>query len=277
MSEESTKNITFKIQRYDPEQDGTLHFQEFTVPSSRGTTVLDGLLYIKENLDSTLAFRASCRMAICGSCGVLINNYPHLACHTQIEEFNSDMLTLKPLPNHPVIKDLVSDLDIFLDNHKAVKPYLIRHDTQEVENPTAEFSQPPRALNDYLQFSYCIKCGICVSACPTSASDRLFLGPQAMAQCYRYCADSRDEGEEERFPTVSNDHGVWNCHLAGACSEACPKGVDPALAIQLLKRKLMSRALKVGKKQEPSPVVPPPAETKPRVPVPEFTVKKGSK
>ena len=277
MSEDSTKNITFKIQRYDPEQDGTLHFQEFILPSSRGTTVLDGLLYIKENLDSTLAFRASCRMAICGSCGVLINNYPHLACHTQIEEFNSDTLTLKPLPNHPIIKDLVSDLNTFLDNHRAVKPYLIRHDTQEVENPTAEFSQPPQVLNNYLQFTYCIKCGICVSACPTSASDRLFLGPQAMAQCYRYCADSRDEGEEERFPTVSNDHGVWNCHLAGACSEACPKGVDPALAIQLLKRKLMSRALKVGKKQEPSPVVPPPAETKPRVPVPEFTVKKGSK
>ena len=276
MSEDSTKNITFKIQRYDPEQDGTLHFQEFTVPSSRGTTVLDGLLYIKENLDSTLAFRASCRMAICGSCGVLINNYPHLACHTQIEEFNSDTLTLKPLPNHPIIKDLVSDLNTFLDNHRAVKPYLIRHDVQELENPTAEFSQPPQVLNNYLQFTYCIKCGICVSACPTSASDRLFLGPQAMAQCYRYCADSRDEGEEERFPTVSNDHGVWNCHLAGACSEACPKGVDPALAIQLLKRKLMSRALKVGKKEEPSPVVPPPAGTKPRVPVPEFTVKKGS-
>ena len=277
MSEDSTKQIIFKIQRYDPEQNAAPYFQEFQVPCSRGMTVLDGLLYIKENLDSSLAFRASCRMAICGSCGMLINNYPHLACHTQIEEMNSRVLTLKPLPNHPIIKDLVPDLNTFLDKHRSVKPYVIRHDTEEMENLEAEFSQPPQALNSFLQFTYCIKCGICVSACPTSASDRLFLGPQALSQCYRYGADSRDEGEQQRCPIVSADHGVWNCHLAGACSEACPRGVDPALAIQLLKRRLTSRALGLGKKQQPSSVVPPPAETKDKVPFPEFTVKDGSR
>ena len=275
MSEDSTKQVVFKIQRYDPEQDGVLYFQEFQVPCSRGMTVLDGLLYIKENLDSSLAFRASCRMAICGSCGMLINNYPHLACHTQIEELNARVLTLKPLPNHPIIKDLVPDLNTFLDKHRSVKPYLIRRDTEEMEDLEAEFSQSPQALNSFLQFTYCIKCGICVSACPTSASDKLFLGPQALSQCYRYGADSRDEGEQQRCPIVSADHGVWNCHLAGACSEACPRGVDPALAIQLLKRRLTSRALGLGKKQQPSSVVPPPAETKDKVPFPEFTVKEG--
>ena len=275
MSEESTKQITFKIQRYDPEQDGTLHFQDFIVPSSRGMTVLDGLIYIKENLDGSLAFRSSCRMSICGSCGMLVNNYPHLACHTQIEEFHSDTLTIKPLPNLPIIKDLVSDLTPFFNRHKSVKSYLIRHDTEEMENPTAEFTQLPQELNTFLQFSYCIKCGICVSACPTSASDKLFLGPQAMAQCYRYCADRRDEGEQERFPMVDTDHGVWHCHLAGACSEACPKGLDPALAIQLLKRRLVSQALGFGKKQRPSSVVSPPTETKPKVDVPEFTAKEA--
>jgi succinate dehydrogenase / fumarate reductase iron-sulfur subunit len=203
----------------------------------------------------------------------MINNYPHLACHTQIEEFGSDILTLRPLPNHPIIKDLVPDLDTFLDKHRSVKAYLIRHDTGEMENPTAEFSQLPLKLNNFLQFSYCIKCGICVSACPTSASDELFLGPQALAQCYRYCADSRDEGEPERLPIINADHGAWNCHLAGACSEACPKGVDPALAIQLLKRRMASQALRLGKKQEPSSLVPPPTETKEKAPFPEFTVK----
>jgi len=237
-------------------------------------TVLDGLLYIKENLDSTLAFRTSCRMGICGSCGMLINNYPHLACHTQIEEGNSDTLTVKPLPNLPIIKDLVADLTPMFDNHKSIKPYIIRHDT-EVENPTAEFAQTPQELDAFLQFACCIKCGICVSACPTSASDKLFLGPQAMAQCYRYCADSRDEGQLERFPRVGTDHGAWHCHLAGACSEACPKGVDPALAIQLLKRRLASQALGLRKKQPPSSVVSPPTETKPKVPFPEFTVKRS--
>ena len=274
MTEDSIKQITFKVQRYDPERDNKPHIQEFTVPASHGMTVLDGLLYIKENLDSSLAFRTSCRMGICGSCGMLVNNYPHLACHTQIEEFNSTTLTIKPLPNLPIIKDLVPELNTLFENHKSIKPYIIRCDKEEMETPTAEFSQTPEELESFLQFSYCIKCGICVAACPTSASDSIFLGPQALAQCYRYCADNRDGGQQERFPIVDTDHGLWHCHLAGACSEACPKGLDPALAIQLLKRKLMSKAIGFGKKQQPSQVVPSPTETKPPVPYPEFTVKR---
>lgn len=273
MAEDSTQQVIFKIQRYDPEQDSTTHFQEFIVPSSRGMTVLDGLIYIKEHLDSSLTFRSSCRMGICGSCGMFINDFPHLACHTQIEEFHADKLTIKPLPNLPIIKDLVPDLTPMFDNHKTVKPYLIRNDTEEIENPTAEFTQLPQQLRDYLQFSYCLKCGICIAACPTSASDRLFLGPQAITQCYRYCADSRDEGEQERFPMAGADHGVWKCHLAGACSEACPKGVDPALAIQLMKRRLASQALGLRKTKPPASLVSPPTETKPQIPFPEFTVK----
>ncbi len=118
----SAKQVTFRVQRYDPEKGGAPHFQDFQVPAPRGTTVLDGLLYIKENLDGTLAFRASCRMAICGSCGMIINNYPHLACHTQIDEFHSSQLTLKPMPNHPLVKDLVVDLSPMFAKHKTVKP-----------------------------------------------------------------------------------------------------------------------------------------------------------
>jgi len=275
MNEDETKQITFKVQRYNSEQDSAPYFQEFIVPASQGTTVLEGLIYIKENLDSTLAFRTSCRMGICGSCGMLINNYPHLACHTQIEEFHSDTLTVKSLPNLPIIKDLVPGLNPLFENHKSVKPYILRCDEEEMEKPTAEFAQTPQQLQTFLQFTYCIKCGICVAACPTAASDKLFLGPQALAQCYRYCADNRDEGEQERFPVVDTDHGIWHCHLAGACSEACPKGLDPALAIQLLKRRLVSQAIGLRKKQEPAPVVSPPTETKPKVPFPEFTVKQA--
>ncbi len=274
MEKHETGQITFRVQRYNPEKDSKPYLQQFTVPSSRGMTVLDGLIYIKENLDSTLTFRTSCRMAICGSCGMLINNYPHLACHTQIEEFHSSKLTIRPLPNLPIIKDLVVDLTPFFAIHKSIKPFIIRSDDAEMENPTNEFIQSPQALESLLQFTYCVKCGICFSACPTSASDKLFLGPQALAQCYRYCADTRDAGEQERFPIVDTDHGVWHCHLAGACSEACPKGLDPALAIQLLKRRLVSRALRLGKKQQPAPTVPPPIPTKPKIPVPEFTAKR---
>ena len=273
MTEDSVRQITFKVQRYDPEQDSAPYSQEFIVPARRGMTVLEGLIYIKENLDSSLAFRTSCRMGICGSCGMLINSYPHLACHTQIEEFHSDTLSIKSLPNLPIIKDLVPELNPLFENHKSVKPYILRYDTEEMERPTAEFAQTPQELWSFLQFAYCIKCGICVAACPTAASDKLFLGPQALAQCYRYCADNRDEGEQERFPVVDTDHGIWRCHLAGACSEACPKGLDPALAIQLLKRRLVSQAIGLRKKQQPSSVMPPPAETKSKVPFPEFTVK----
>lgn len=273
MTEDRIRQITFKVQRYDPEQDSAPYSQEFIVPASRGMTVLEGLIYIKENLDSSLAFRTSCRMGICGSCAMLINSYPHLACHTQIEEFHSDTLTVKSLPNLPIIKDLVPELNPLFENHKSVKPYILRYDTEEMERPTAEFAQTPQELYSFLQFAYCIKCGICVAACPTAASDKLFLGPQALAQCYRYCADNRDEGERERFPAAGTDHGIWRCHLAGACSEACPKGLDPALAIQLLKRRLVSQAIGLRKKQQPSSVIPPPAETKSKVPFPEFTVK----
>ena len=124
--------VTFNIQRYNPEQDKKPHLQEFTVTAKRGMTILDGLLYIKENLDSTLAFRTSCRMGICGSCGMMINDYPRLACQTQVLELHSSRITLKPLPNSAIIKDLIVDLAPMFKNHKSIKPYIIRPDVEEM-------------------------------------------------------------------------------------------------------------------------------------------------
>jgi succinate dehydrogenase / fumarate reductase, iron-sulfur subunit len=273
MSNDTVTTVVFRVQRYDPEKDNKPHFQEFTVPVKHGTTVLEGLLYIKENLDSSLAFRTSCRMGVCGSCGMLINDYPHLACHTQVEEFHSSRLTLKPLPNMAIIKDLVPALDTLFLKHKSIKPYVIRQDKGEMEEPTAEYMQKPAELDEFLQFTYCIKCGLCIAACPTSASDRAFLGPQALGQAYRYCADSRDAGRDERLAIVEAEHGAWNCHFAAACSEACPKGVDPALAIQLLRRKVAAGAIGAGRRINAAAVVAPAAQARPKVPVPEFTVK----
>jgi succinate dehydrogenase / fumarate reductase iron-sulfur subunit len=266
--------VTFKVQRYDPEKDPRPHMQQFTVPTKRGMTILDGLIYIKENLDSTLAFRTSCRMGICGSCGMLINNYPRLACHTQIEECHSPVITVKPLPNAAVIKDLAADLLPMFDRHKQIKPFIIRPDEEEMAKPLREYKQLPEEVEAYEQFSYCIKCGICVAACPTAASDPKFLGPQALGQCYRYSADSRDGGAGERMEIADSNHGAWRCHLAGACSEACPKGVDPALAIQLLKRKMATRSLGREPKEEPAALYPEPEQTRPKVQVPPYTAKK---
>lgn len=273
MAESSTKSVKFRVQRYDPEKDSAPHMQEFTMPTKLGMTVLDGLIYIKENLDSTLAYRTSCRMGICGSCGMLVNNYPFLACHTQIEEFHSAVITVKPLPNHPIIKDLAVDLMPMFQKHCSIKPYIVRSDKEEMAKPTREYKQLPAEVQGFEQFSYCIKCGICVAACPTSASDELFLGPQVLGQCYHYCADTRDGGAKERLEIADKNHGAWNCHLAGACSEACPKGVDPALAIQLLKKMMTAQAFG-GAKRKPVELCPPPTENKPKVAFPPFTVKK---
>jgi succinate dehydrogenase / fumarate reductase iron-sulfur subunit len=274
MSHREGEPLKFRVQRFDSARDEAPYLQEYVVPFKPGMTVLDSLFYIKENLDSTLSFRASCRMGICGSCGMLINRFPRLACHTQVEELRSSIMELRSLPNFAVVKDLVPELTPLFQKHRLVKPFLLRSDVQEVEAPTREFLQPPQELENFLQFTYCTKCGLCIAACPTTATDRLFLGPQALAQTYRYCADTRDEGERERFAVVDSAQGVWRCHLAGACSEVCPKGLDPALGIQLLKRKLILAAVR-KKEKKPAPVAPSPAESKPKVPVPEFTLKRS--
>jgi succinate dehydrogenase / fumarate reductase, iron-sulfur subunit len=276
MSKNRLNSVTFKIQRYDPEGNAGVKWQEFMVPLVSGMTILEGLIYIKENLDSSLAFRTSCRMGICGSCAMMVNDYPKLACHTQIGEFHSSKIAVKALPNFPIIKDLVTDLSSLFEKHKTVKPFIIRHDQTEMEQPTAEFAQLPEELDSFEQFSYCVKCGICIAACPTTGSDKRFLGPQALAQCYHYSTDGRDDGSKERFHVVDSDHGVWRCHLAGACSESCPKGVDPALAIQLLKKRLTKGSLGLSTDRRPSQIVLPPKGTQPRVPVPKFDVDKSA-
>jgi succinate dehydrogenase / fumarate reductase iron-sulfur subunit len=269
----NTSQVIFNVQRFNPEKDPQPHMQEFTIPTKKGMTILDGLIYIREYLDSTLAFRTSCRMGICGSCGMMVNNYPHLACHTQIEEFSSPKITIKPLPNHALIKDLAVDLSSMFAKHKKIKPFIVREDQAEIAKPTREYKQLPEEVEAFEQFSYCVKCGICVAACPTAASDAQFLGPQALGQCYRYSADSRDAGSKDRLQLADSNHGAWRCHLAGACSEACPKGVDPALAIQLLKRKMTTKALG-GKKEEAVGLYPAPTENKPKIPFPPYTAKK---
>lgn len=267
------ERLTFKVQRYNPEKDERPYMQNFTIPFKHGMTVLDGLIYIKENIDNTLSFRSSCRMGICGSCGMLINKLPMLACHTPIEELKKDTIEVKSLPNFPIIKDLVPDLTPLFEKHKSIKPYIIQA-MEETEKPTAEFLQEQMQLEEFVQFAYCVKCGLCMAACPTVATDKHFLGPQPLAQAYRYSADRRDAGAKERFQCTDTPHGVWLCHLAGACSEACPKGVDPALAIQLLKRATISHSLRLAKKKAQPTVASPLEQKKPRVAVPEFTIKR---
>ncbi len=234
----STNSVTLRISKFNPKTDSTATFVEFKVPVQKWTTVLDIILAVKQHLDPSVAVRYSCRQASCGSCGMKINGKPALACYTKISELNSNVVTVEPMNNFPILRDLAVDFTQFFSTHKKLKPYIIRDDS-EVTGDTKEFLQTPKEVEEYLQFSYCIKCGLCNSACPTMATDTSFIGPQALAQAYRYIADNRDNGKKDRLKIIDDSHGIWRCHFAGSCSQVCPKGVDPAMGIQLLRGYLL--------------------------------------
>jgi succinate dehydrogenase / fumarate reductase, iron-sulfur subunit len=281
MSKSAINKVTYEVLRYDPEKGATPYLQEFTVPVVKGMTVLDGLHWIKENLDRTLSWRSSCRMGICGSCGMFINGLPRLACTNQITHLHSDRVVVKPLPNFDIIRDLVPDLESLFTKHRSVKPYLMRNDKSEQNRPTGEYFQSEQELINYIQFAYCIKCGCCLSACPTVATSKDYAGPQALTQGWRYLADSRDEGYQERAEEVYSSHGVYRCHFAGACSQVCPKGVDPGLAIQLAKQDAFLKSLGVRKQKRATTVAPKvkdwtPNANIPKPPAPTLDDKSGS-
>ena len=234
----SDKTITLRIARFNPSHDNEKQFMEFNVPYEKWTTVLEAILEVKKHFDHSVAVRYSCRQATCGSCGMIINGKPRLACFTKISELESDVVTVEPMKNFPIIRDLAVRFERLFDTHHKIKPYLIRDDS-EISTNEKEFMQSPEELEQYIQFANCIKCGLCNSACPTMATDSSFIGPQALAQAYRYVADSRDKGKDSRLKIIDDSHGIWRCHFAGSCSQVCPKGVDPAMGIQFLRGYLL--------------------------------------
>ncbi len=266
---EVIKTVTYEVLRYDPGKDRTPHFEQYSVPVTKGMTVLDGLHWIKEHRDPTLSWRSSCRMGVCGSCGMFINGLPRLACNNQIVHLHSDRITIKPLPNFDIIRDLIPDLETLFAKHRSVKPYLIRKDKEEQNNPKGEYFQTEEELVSYIQFAYCIKCGLCLSACPTVATSQDYMGPQSLTQGWRYISDSRDEGAAQREPEMFSKNGIYRCHFAGACSQVCPKGVDPALAIQLAKKYAFLRSLGIRKHRRSASVAPPVQNWVPRTDIPK--------
>ena len=238
-------SVTLKVMRANRAAGEKPHYDTFDVPVQRSTTVLDALLHAKQYNDHSIGIRYSCRMASCGSCGMKINGIPRLACYTKVSELEGGVITCEPLANFPHMRDLVTDFSQFFDHHKNIQPYIHNDkadmDTQQVTK-MSEFLQDPEDVDKFLQFSYCIKCGLCYSACPTVATDTKFPGPQALAQAYRYFADNRDDAKKDRLEIVDDKHGIFRCHFAGSCSTVCPKGVDPALGIQHLRGHLMSFA-----------------------------------
>lgn len=236
---QATSNvITLRVAKFNPATDKEKTWIDFQIPYQKWTTVLDAILEAKKNLDHSIAVRYSCRQATCGSCGMIINGRPRLACFTKISELDSNIVTVEPMNNFPIIRDLTVGFDRLFKTHKKLKPFMIREDT-EVTGKTTELLQTPEQYEQYIQFANCIKCGLCNSVCPTMATDSSFIGPQALAQAYRYIADNRDKGKDDRLKIIDDSHGIWRCHFAGSCSQVCPKGVDPAMGIQLLRGYLL--------------------------------------
>ncbi|MGC8584728.1 MAG: succinate dehydrogenase/fumarate reductase iron-sulfur subunit [Thermoplasmata archaeon] len=248
------ENIILRIKRGDPNH---WEYRDYDVPVEKDSTVLDALYYVRDNIDHSLSFRASCRMEVCGSCAMMVNSFPTTTCSTLFSkikpakiENGKKVYIIEPLRGESFkwIRDLVVDFDEFFKKHESIKPYLIRKD-----NPEGQLIQSPKELKKYYPLTLCIKCGACTAACPISNSDPNYLGPAALTAAYRFNVDSRDQGKNLRLAIVSDPEGCWRCHFSSECSNACPKNVDPASAIQKLKVQSTGYELKrifLGKRGE---------------------------
>jgi fumarate reductase iron-sulfur subunit len=226
-------HIRLQVARYRPEQESEVTFDEHEVPCPRDWVILDALNHIKDHLDGTLSYRWSCRMGICGSCGMTVNGEPKLTCATFLADYAPGPIRVEPLRNFPVIRDLIVDIGDFMRKLVRVQPWIVR----AAERPLGEgeYRQTPEELEDYKQFSMCINCMLCYAACPIYGLDPKFIGPAAIALAQRYNLDNRDEGAADRMAVLSEHEGIWGCTFVGQCTQVCPKHVDPAGAIQRYK------------------------------------------
>ena len=225
--------ITLSVSRYRPEQESEPIFQDYEVPFHKNWAILDALNYVKDELDGSLSFRWSCRMGVFGSCGMMVNGQPTLTCAAFLSSYLPGPIRIEALRFFPIVRDLVVDITDFMTKLKKVKPWLVRGEEKPLSE--GEYLQTPEQLDNYKQYSMCINCLLCYSACPVIGLEPSFIGPAAIALAQRYNMDSRDQGSAERLSIFSQDDGMWQCTFVGECTEVCPKGVDPAGAIQRYK------------------------------------------
>jgi succinate dehydrogenase iron-sulfur subunit len=225
--------ITLAVTRYRPERETEPTVETYTVPFRKDWVVLDALNYVKDQVDGTLSYRWSCRMGVCGSCGMMVNGTPKLTCAAFLSDYAPGPVRVEPLEFFPIVRDLIVDIGQFLHKLKKVKPWIIRQDAPA--ETAGEYLQTPDELDAFKQFSMCINCMLCYAACPIVGLEPHFVGPAALALAQRYNLDSRDQGARERDEELANHDGIWGCTFVGECSTVCPKNVDPAGAIQQYK------------------------------------------
>ena len=233
--------VGLKVWRFNS-RSGERELQEFEIDAPEEATLLDCLDIVKDKHDGSLAYRKSCRMMICGSCGMRMDGAAVLACKTRMYDIAQagQIPTISAMGNLPIIKDLVVDMDPFWSKFKAVKPYL--QPGYERPGDGREYRISQQRMNVIKKESLCINCGCCVSECNAMESDPEFLGPQALAKGMRFVGDPRDGATVERLEQYSKEHGIWDCTRCYFCNERCPKGVDPRDAIA----KLGAESIKEG-------------------------------
>jgi len=227
----------FSIYRYDPEKQHKPFLQIYDIDlKETGPMLLDALVKIKDEVDTTLAFRRSCREGICGSCAMNINGKNGLACLVYIEP-SDKAIEVQPLPHSYVLKDLIPDLTNFYNQYKSIEPWLKRKDVKPEGMMEYYQSKEDRQLLDGMY--ECILCACCQTACPSYWwNPEYYLGPAVLQQAYRWIADSRDQHTEERLAWVNDTMKLYRCHGIMNCTACCPKGLDPARAIVNIKEEV---------------------------------------
>ena len=243
--ESTDETVHLTVFRYDPDVEAKQdpRFDDFNVPYNRGMTVLDALIYARDHFDSSLTFRHSCRMAVCGSDAFFVNGRQRLGCQTQVSELD-EPIRVEPLPHQEVIKDLVVEMEHFYEQMEAVEQYF-----QPDEPPTnehEEYRQSPENREKIKKAARCISCGACMSSCNIAAGDDQYLGPAAIVKGYRFYMDEREgeQARQRRLETLEQEHGVWRCQTQFSCTEVCPKDIPITQHIQEMKREAVKRNLK---------------------------------
>jgi succinate dehydrogenase / fumarate reductase iron-sulfur subunit len=229
--------VRLRVKRNDPEAAGdqASRFSDYTLDVPEHVTVLDALLEVRDYRDGSLALRYSCRSAICGSCGMRVNGRARLACKTKMVDMmrGRDDVLIEPMGNMPVVKDLVTDMDVHWDLVQRVVPWL----QPDGPEPEREYLVPHSAMLDLAQTMNCIHCGVCVSDCTVLEVDKNFIAPAALAKAYRFVADPRDGRTKERLEELSSQAGgIWDCTRCNMCVEVCPKDVRPMDRIMQLRQ-----------------------------------------
>jgi succinate dehydrogenase / fumarate reductase iron-sulfur subunit len=230
---------TFKVYRWDPDSGESPRWDSYEVDiDDCGPMVLDAIIKIKDEIDPTLTFRRSCREGICGSCAMNIDGTNTLACTRSIEDVGEEV-RIFPLPHLPVVKDLVPDLTHFYSQYASIQPWLKEPGQPEGERERLQSHDAREKLDGLYE---CILCACCSTSCPSYwwNGDR-YLGPAILLQAYRWLADDRDGATGERLDQLDDAFKLYRCHTILNCTAACPKGLNPALAIAEIKKMLLAR------------------------------------